>query len=233
MKIQWFIFDKQIVSGPHTTETVQENIKIGKWTDKSKIWWKGQRDWLPVSEWQDKLEYLSNIENHEEKIWYVEREGDTYGPIAKTEMIDLLASLKNLSKVRIWKKGQEKWATVYQYNDIANSLGITRRKVPRAPIIGEVVITKNHIDMQTQLSVISAGGLGVHNASGLKTGDIVQISIRSPLLVSNINSQAEVRHVTDQGYAGLMFQGIHSEYESTIIDYVKQFENQPEIKEVA
>jgi hypothetical protein len=220
----WFIYEGDFISGPFTTRTVMEYLTSGKIHFRSKIWWRGQRDWMLVSEWHKNADaFEKNIHSSEEAIWYAEKEGSTHGPVAKSQLIDLLSSLTNLSKIRIWKKGQEKWATIYQYADLSEELGITRRKHPRAPILGDVIIEKKGINVSAKLSTISIGGIGVLNVFGFNPGDEVQISIRSPLLILPIHAVAKVKHANSTGYSGFEFTGLAADLQTTIQEYVKQF----------
>lgn len=220
----WFICDANFISGPYSTQDVLSELTNGKVSLQSKIWWKGQRDWISVGDWRQKADsFEKNMHKQEEPIWYAEKQGQTYGPIAKTQLIELLCSLTNLSKIRVWKKGQESWATVYEYSDISEELGITRRKYPRAPILGDVSIDKKGQQIAFKAATISAGGLGIVGASALAVGDQLQVSLRSPLMVVGIHATAVVRHAASN-YTGIEFVNISQEHKATIIDYVKQFE---------
>ncbi|MCB0348731.1 MAG: PilZ domain-containing protein [Bdellovibrionales bacterium] len=220
----WFICDANFISGPYTTSDILADLTNGKRNLQSKVWWKGQRDWISLGEWQKQADtFEKNVHQQEEPIWYAEKQGQTYGPIAKSQLIELLCSLTNLSKIRVWKKGQENWATVYEYSDISQELGITRRKFPRAPILGDVSIEKKGQHISYKAATISAGGLGIVGAHSLSVGDQLQISLRSPLMVIGIHATAVVRH-TSSNYTGIEFINISSEHKSTIADYVKQFE---------
>lgn len=220
----WFICDANFISGPYTTQDIFSDLTNGKVTLHSKIWWKGQRDWISVSDWQKQADtFEKNLHKQEEPIWYAEKQGQTYGPIAKSQLVELLCSLTNLSKIRVWKKGQESWATVYEYSDISEELGITRRKHPRAPILGDVSIDKKGQQIGFKAATISEGGLGIVGAHNLAVGDQLQVTLRSPLMVVAVHATAVVRHA-NSNYTGVEFLNISPEHKSTIVDYVKQFE---------
>lgn len=225
MKKVWFIYDKNFVSGPNTTEHIKNKVIDGDIAKTSLVWWKGQRDWIELENWQNNLtRYEKQIkEPSEEAVWYALKDGHTLGPSTKTELITILSNLNNLSKIRVWKKGQEKWATVYQYQDISDQLGITKRKFPRAPILGEVSIMKNGNESYAASATISAGGIGLTKAIGLAADDNVELTIRSPLLVLAIKAKAKVKH-NSQNYCGLEFVEISDDAKEIISEYVNQFE---------
>lgn len=219
----WFIYDSNFVSGPYSTEAIQSKLDTGNIKSECKIWWKGQRDWIEIANWQKNLgNFEESISSQEEAVWYALKDGHTLGPNTKSQLIEILSSLANLSQVRVWKKGQEKWSTVYQYNDISDQLGITKRKYPRAPIIGEVIIEDKKGKNSYVAATISEGGLGVTGQIHLNTGDEVDVVLRSPLLVTSVHAKAVVRHITEK-YCGLEYVNLHKETKGLLVDYVNQF----------
>tara|TARA_B100001248_G_C27398210_1_gene467441 strand:+ start:4161 stop:4868 length:708 start_codon:yes stop_codon:yes gene_type:complete len=219
----WFVYENKIVSGPFSTSELQDKLHQGEVEKDSRIWWRGQRDWIPANDWAENLsDYERNLNTSDEAVWYALKEGHTLGPYTKKELTAILSNLENLSRIRVWKRGQEKWATVYQYNDISDELGITKRQFQRAPIIGEVIVNVNGRATNHAAAMISEGGMGINNLSGLKPGSKMKITLRSPLLSMAISATAELRY-TNENYSGMMFLEIDEDMVETIREYVRQF----------
>lgn len=224
MKKIWFLYDKEFVSGPFTTEDLLDILNIEDCSAEARVWWSSSRDWVRKDHWlHNYKQFEANLKNAEPATWFAEREGETYGPSTKAALIGLLSNLENLSSIRVWKKGQERWASIYQHRDIADSLGISRRKHARAPLVGQISVELEGLNKIGQASTVSAGGVGLKGVVGLNPGDIVNLIIRSPLLVTAIHCKAEVRHVHGE-MTGFEFVGLPSEYHATIVDYVTQFQ---------
>ena len=219
----WFVYDKSLVSGPYTTTSLRDKLSAGELKTKSKVWWKGQRDWIDLADWIDNhADYESRINNGEEAVWYALKNGHHIGPSTKQELIGILSDLNNLNKIRVWKRGQEKWATVYQFNDISDELGITKRRHPRAPIIGEVILSQSGRQNSHIAASISEGGLGITGNSFLKVGTEIKLMLRSPLLVNAVSATAIVRHISDT-YTGMEYLEIDDKFKEMISEYVAQF----------
>lgn len=218
----WFILDAEKIKGPLSTADVEAQKKSGQYTKSCKIWWKGQRDWISITKWRPESYIRTQDSAKEASLWYAEKQGQTLGPLSKSELVIFLGKLESLSEVKIWKRGQQKWATVYQQSDVAEDLGISRRRFPRAPLIAEVSVEKDKQEYTAQAASVSTGGIGLTHISGLNRGDEIKLSIKSPLLSQTIYTKAVVKHVSAH-LAGIEFISLHTEYQSTIADYVSQY----------
>lgn len=224
MKKVWFLFEKEFVSGPFTTEDMLEILSSPETSEEARVWWNTSRDWVRKESWlQNYKAFEEDLLTSEPANWFAERAGETYGPSTKSDLIQLLTNLENLSSVKVWKKGQERWASIYQHRDIADSLGISRRKHPRAPLVGQISIEIEGINQIGQATTVSAGGVGLKGIRGLQRDKEVSLIIRSPLLITPIHCNAIIRHVEDD-LVGMEFSGLTSEYQATIVDYVTQFQ---------
>lgn len=228
----WFIYTNEVVSGPFETKAVQDQLTNGSLSAGSFIWWKGQREWMPIHLWQNQLNQI--LTNEDEKtnsrVWYIDlgSGGQPAGPMTHSEMLAHLRGITNLSKIRLWTVGMPKWTSLFEMSDVVDQLGMSRREHDRAPLMGTVAITAIGgvaTTTITRAASISAGGMGISDAQGLTRGDEVQIVIKSPEFTNPIRVLAEVVYVTSQGHAGLRFQHLHSETQSIIFDYVKKFMN--------
>ena len=234
----WFIYSDQIVSGPFSTQEVRKELDQGRWAINSSIWWKGQREWMPLRTWQSQLTKILRTE--EEKglrpVWYVHLGESPIGPLTPDELYAHLRALSNLSGVRLWTVGMNKWANAFDLHEIMDQLGLSRRANERAPLMGTVVLTRLSEDatpMITRAASISAAGIGVNDAHDLDRGDEVNVLIKSPEFQHPIRVRAKAAYVTPDGYAGLKFEVVHAETRSLLLDYIKKFNRSEEAKRSA
>jgi hypothetical protein len=229
MEQKWFVFADQLVRGPLTTRNVEEGLASGQWTLDTLIWWKGQAEWTPISKWRVHLPELdSQVLNSKDQDWYFETKGQQTGPVSRKDLIDFLKKSANPFQYSIWTPGLPHWKKLYFFDEILSDLGRSRRTTHRAPLPGSVEVAKREARFILQTTTIGSGGLGLKDAKDLVQGHTVHLIIRSPALPNAIRSNAQVLYVRQDGVAGLKFQDIHVEAQSSIIDYVKQFEHTTE-----
>lgn len=219
-----FVLEKKIVSGPFAKEELEKLIHEGHFKTTSQVWWRGQHEWMLAKAWLEfKPEAPSVIKLKKEANWFIEKEGKTFGPLSRIELVGHLRDSKNLNTVKVWKRGQKARATVYQYNDLTDALGIVQRKSPRAPIVGDISLTTERGVQEAKLCSISEGGLGMTHIDDLYQGEKIQMDIDSPLLSDKIVCEGVVRYKTPNGRIGIQFDGINSEAVTSIVDYINQF----------
>jgi hypothetical protein len=225
----WFVYLNDVVNGPLDTETVKQHLADGRLTETCSIWWKGQREWVPISTWQKNLDSIlkTSDDKIQTAVWYIDNgTGSPVGPLTKAEMYSHLRTLSNLGKVRLWTSGYANWTPLFDLPDIVDECGMSRREHNRAPLMGSVAITSIGGSVSTVIAraaCVSVGGCGLNDAQALSYGDQVQIVIKSNEFSHPIRIQAEVMYVTNTGYAGLKFHQVHSETHALIFDYVKKF----------
>jgi hypothetical protein len=224
----WFVYSNGIVNGPFDTQKVREGLTQGNWTSSAFVWWKGQREWMPIRIWENQLEKILKAETEkiQSPVWYVDVSGSPVGPLTQKEMLDHLQGISDLNRVRLWTVGMNKWTNLFDLHNIMDQLGLSRREHERAPLLGTVVVTQNSENappIHTRAASISGGGIGLNGAQGLTRGDEVQLLVKSNEFPNPIRVKAVVAYVTSQGYAGLRFLNIHQETSALIFDYVRKF----------
>jgi hypothetical protein len=224
----WFLYTDDIVSGPFSTEEVQTKLGTGQLTTKSFIWWKGQREWISLSMWQDQLSQIleAGVTQTQKAVWYADLGTTPIGPLTQAELIQTLKPYTDLGRVRLWAVGMEKWMSLFEVHDVMELLGISRREFERAPLMGTVAITRGNEDPKgfvVKAGSISVAGMGVANAHDLRRGDDIALLIKSKDLPNVLHVRGEVVYVTESGYAGVRFFKVHPESHSIIHDYVKRF----------
>lgn len=229
MSQAWFLYIDNVVSGPFNTDQVKSKIREENLKAKCFIWWKGQREWIPVSTWEKDLDAILEASATAKKkpIWYVDVGGTKpAGPLTQNEMIEMIKSAREIDRIRLWAIGMKQWQSIFELHDVMEMVGISRRETARAPLMGSVAINRTGEDPKgfvVKAASISVAGLGVAEAFDLRRGDQVSLLVKSSDLKGQIHVRGEVVYVTPTGYAGIRFHQIHPESQSIIHDYVKRF----------
>ncbi|MFK8138536.1 MAG: PilZ domain-containing protein [Bdellovibrionales bacterium] len=223
MELKCFTFVDNLVEGPFSKEELNHYLESHENAKQIQVWWKGQKHWSFPKAFllHEPEENVFDIRKSK-AIWFVEKEGKVQGPLIRDEMLQALKDSKNLSQVKIWQKGQKSKATVYQHNDLQDSLGIVQRKSSRAPIVGEVEIKKEKETIHSKITSISMGGLGVADTPDLVQGEILDLRVTSPLLTMEFSCKGQVRYNSNTR-TGIEFDTINAEAKASIMEYVKQF----------
>lgn len=228
MSPSWFLCSNDVVTGPFTTDQVRAQISGGNVGASCFIWWKGQREWLPLSHWESHLEQILNSSSAkpESKVWYIDLGTNTLGPLTHSEMIENLKSQKSLATVNLWSVGMKNWAKVFELYDVMEEVGLSRRVHERAPLMGSVAITRSNSDPKgyvLKTASVSIAGLGAVGEHDLHRGDEVSVLIKSANLPGSMHLRGEVAYVQANGYVGIRFIKAQPEAQSIILDYVKRF----------
>ncbi len=216
-----------MVKGPFSTEQIEAGLQTGDIAGSSFIWWKGQREWMPINLWKSQLPTILDAQNQLQKpVWYIDVGASPMGPLTQAELIGNLRALEELSRVRIWAVGMKKWMSIFEMHDVMELIGISRRETDRAPLMGSVALSRSNDDPKSfmlRAASISINGLGLSGAHDLRRGDEVAMLVKSTELASHLHVRGTVIYVTEAGYAGIRFTTANSETQSLIFDYVKRF----------
>jgi hypothetical protein len=227
MEKKWFVFADQLVRGPLTTNNIEEGLATGRWTLDTLIWWKGQTQWISISNWRQQIPetgFITQIPSKQD--WYLESNGKHTGPMSRVELIEFLKASANPFQYSLWHPGLDHWKQIYFFEEILSELGRSRRVHSRAPLPGNAEVIKKEHRFTLQTSNIGPGGLGLLEGQNLVPGQTVQLTIRSPALPEAIRSTGQILYVRGTGFAGLKFETMHVEAQSAIVDYIKQFETE-------
>lgn len=239
---KWFIMslnDEQ-VSGPFLKDELVEMYKKQLIAEDIKIWGRSLSTWLNFENWQNHVKSSNGSKNRSkaaEPVWYFAHKGDSFGPMTYNELIiDLKNNMSNIGQIHLWTVGMQNWAPVFDFFNVTNELGINQRQHPRADIKGTATVQINDDQKThfiTKLTSISQGGVGLKEAFGLKSGDLIHIDITADGIHHKIKATAQVRYVTNSGYAGIKFENISAENASSIVQYIKDQNSQFKLKETA
>lgn len=230
MSKQWFLSTNDVVTGPFTTDDIHSKIAAGQIVQSAcYIWWKGQREWMPVTTWQESLDQiLASSAHHQQQkaIWYIDVGTTPIGPLTQNEMIDNLSSLDDLGHVHLWAVGMPNWKSLFEMHDVMELLGISRREHDRAPLMGSVAINRANDEPRAfvvKAASISVAGIGLSSAKELRRGDEIALLIKNSGIPGSLHLRGEVAYVTPAGHAGVRFVQVHPETHALIHDYVKRF----------
>src|SRR5690606_18404516 len=139
--------------------------------------------------------------------WYVEHLGAQKGPMNAKELQNFILANGIIGGCRVWANGMEKWMNVFEIPELVSFFGISRRKHPRAPLNGDVVLTLEDTGEKRQGKVgsISLGGLGLREVEKIGAGQVVNVVLNSALLVKPIQAQGKIAYANIGNYTGLEF----------------------------
>lgn len=221
--VQWFICQNDEVTGPLTTDQVKSDVVDGKISSQALIWSRLLDHWTKISQWQNELPQLlkRSEQSRDGRLWHYAVNGTSYGPFSRPMLIKELNQLPQKAEALIWTKGMPAWAPVFDFPDLLDEIGVSRRQHPRAHIKGSVVVKTKDQAHLGKLSMISVGGCGILGVNGLKPGDKIHLDIKSPEFSESIRAKGEVRYITEGGFVGIKFDQINNESQALIIDYVR------------
>lgn len=228
MNPAWFLYTNDVVSGPFNTEQVRAKLQTGQLAATAFIWWKGQREWIPIALWESQLPSIlqAATERAQNPVWYIDTGSSPIGPLTQKELIDNLKGVSQLSGVKLWAAGMEKWTSLFELSDVMELLGISRRENARAPLMGTVAVTRSNDDPRgfvLKTASISVAGMGLIGVHDLRKDDELSLLIKSPEIRGTVHLRGIVAYVTSNGYAGIRFHKVPAETQSLIFDYVKRF----------
>lgn len=224
MSSKWFICQNEHVSGPFSTEQVQNKVQSAEVMATDMIWGRGMPGWQNVRWWSQELPSM-NADTYVEPApeqWHYALGGASHGPYNRASLLAELRHVHSqLGEVMLWTKGMKEWAHLFEFHDILTDLGVNKRQFPRAEVQGKCMIKADGLTLIAPMLSISEGGMGVQLESGLVAGQEVTVEIQSPQFRDMIHAKATVRYVAN-GVAGLKFTNINSENKGAIIQFVRQ-----------
>lgn len=146
--------------------------------------------------------------------------------MSKDELLKLISQQQDVSVVSIQDPVSREWKDVYNFPEIIEKLGLSRRAHPRVPILAQFNGKSTHSENFTaRIITVSEGGMGFTEVFDLKIGDQVEGLISSPHFFIEIHVAGEVIYSGLDGYVGIKFVQINEEARSSIIDYVNKFKS--------
>ena len=227
MTNRWYLLLNGQVVGPLSETEVDQKISSqpGQTAD-TLIWGRGFPEWVSYSEWKtEKVQILANesAQVPKDPLWKYKAQGITSQWMAMSELVQSLKQLGEMADAQVCRDDDETWREVFQVNELVDLLGITRRAHPRVPIMGTLEMELPTGVATARVISISEGGIGITDVKGVSLGQKFKAQIKSPNLFVAIHCTCEIVYLGQDGYAGIKFHNLNSEYHGAIIEYVKKF----------
>jgi hypothetical protein len=221
---KYFILANEQVKGPFDRDAL--NSALSQFTSPL-IWGRGQSEWLTPDQFEKMLVDLESTVNRQrlqnEREWRIRIGDQELRPMFYSQMIDYLKNQADFSTFLIWTDGYNEWKEIYQVHKIMDDLGVSRRRHPRVPIMGQIEAEGTSGSFSARALSISEGGLGMTESPPTSMGDKYKVTLKSPNLYTPLHATAEVVFTGHDGYVGMKFTALPSESKSAIIEYVKKF----------
>jgi hypothetical protein len=238
MQIEWFVFYKNSILGPYSTEDVRMHVSSGKIPSDSFIWWKGEKDWSSIEDWQKYFPDIIRRLESQMKIQWKIKHGKNITPFLSFD--DCLQYLKNLelnNSIYLCKETENNndvWESIFSNTIFLNALEMNRRKSPRVPILATAKISKlnSKFSYLVKVNTIGQGGMGVTGlGKNFPTGTAIEIKLESPSLSTPVVAEGKILYHTKDGIAGIEYTLINDESIATLIEYVNKFTSPKSIHE--
>ena len=221
IEVRWFICQNGEVRGPFSSDDVVEKSKAD--TSSVYVWWKGQTEWVPYSIWH--AEYKdTDIYSKYEQAWALKKENEDMGSMPFDELVHVLGNHhQELPKFKVKRANENEWTTVYEVEELIETLNLSRRMHPRAPLMGVAKLTDGDITIKARLSTISERGFGIIIEGNIEVGKEYWVEIDSPNLNQKVMLAAQILYSDLEGHVGAVFVGIDAVSRATIIEFVNKF----------
>lgn len=188
---KYFVAKDGIQKGPWTLDEITQNIQKKNLSWNDYIYDEKIETWLflfefsaltdifnsQLSSTMKKVQTSGELDIYKDRVWYILKSNQNYGPFTKLEMVHMLQSKTLFEYDFIWKGGQNSWARlsevdefkpeqikeIYKIASQDKSLGeniFYRRKYLRAGYACELLI-HNKQKVYSAVSIeVSAGGAG-------------------------------------------------------------------------
>lgn len=230
MQIEWFVFHKNSILGPFSTEDVHSQIAAGKVASDSFIWWKGEKDWVSIDDWEKHFpEIIRRLEAHFKVNWKIKHGKNITPYMSFDDALQYMKLLELNNSIFICKETEdhtETWESIFSNTVFLNALEMTRRKSPRVPIVATAKISKldSKFSYLVKVNTIGQGGMGVAGlGKNFPTGTSVELKLESPSFPNPIVAEGKILYHTKDGISGIEYTLINAESQATLIEYVNQF----------
>jgi hypothetical protein len=223
----WFVVKQEIVTGPLSSSEVQGRFANGTFDSECLIWGQDRTQWESFPQWNASASTINSLsdEAKNSKVsqqWHFAVDGNSKGPMNREELINELKTLRHKDEVLLWTKGMKSWADLFEFDDLVEEIGMSRRAHPRVTIAGSLVVKDGENTFLGTLKSLSQGGFGAQQmTTSLAIGQIANVELRIEGIVDPIVTRAMVQYVSDQGVTGFRFDTINMEAKARVMDIIK------------
>lgn len=219
---RWFILLEGQVEGPFVDDDI--DLKMKNNSAESLVWGKGLSEWLTYDMWKNDRAQFEEVKEAEKEILWSYKKNDQASPwMPLTDFIKSIQDVPETTELQIANDQEKVFRNLFEYPKLIEELGITRRAHPRVPIMGSLDAEVNGRAISMRVISISEGGLGVTEAKQLSLGQRFKAQLKSPNLFVAVNCQCEAVYVGQDGYAGIKFHNLNSEFHGAIVEYINKF----------
>lgn len=240
MPIEWFVFFRNSILGPFSTEDVKVQLSEGKISNDSFVWWKGEKDWMPIESWDKNYnQIIRRLEAHFKVNWKIRIHKNTTPYMSFEDCLAYLKQVELNNSIYICKEqpsGAEDWESIFSNSIVLNALEMSRRKHPRVPILATAKISKldSKFSYLVKVSTVGIGGLGVSGlGKNFPTGTTISLKIESAGLATPVVCEGKILYHTKDGLSGVEFLVMNDESQASLISYINQFSSQAKIRSAA
>jgi PilZ domain len=159
------------------------------------------------------------------KIFKVQYDFVEQKPMNLEELIEFTRTREDINRIAIYDSEAKNWHEIYAVIEVADALGLSRRKNVRIPILAQFSgQSAKGKKMNSRVITISIGGMGITDTYDLSIGEEIRGQISSPHFFSPLNVEAEVTFCGNDGYIGLRFTQINDDTRALITEYINRFE---------
>jgi PilZ domain/GYF domain 2 len=223
------------------TRGLNEWITADKWTPSIAQSTQSERQFAPVADVETRRQVEANTLSHfnpaavdpakptkpapvaQERRYKVQYNFIDQDPMTREELLSFTLKQDDVSKIAVFDATAREWKEIYSIPEIAEKLGISRRKNARVPILAQFVGTVNDTKINARVVTISTGGMGLTDTYDLKIGELVNGQVTSPHFFTPLNIQSQVNYTGTDGYVGLQFNFLNDDVAALITEYVEKF----------
>ncbi len=223
IEVRWFIWLEEKVQGPFDSQGIIKTVEDHGIQEQAHIWWRGQSEWVPYRVWFDEYKdtdiYGSYADN-----WELISEDESLGTMPYHEVVQILANhSKELERFKVRRNQSKDWKTIFEVKELIESLNLSRRMHPRAPLMGVARLNTGNVRVTARMTTISERGFGIKIEGYLEVGREYFVEIESPNLSDRLMVMAEILYSDKTGYVGATFIGLDSKSRLAIIEFVNKF----------
>lgn len=243
--MKWFINTNNKIQGPFNNAEVTDVLQnIG--TGATFLWSRGMNEWIQADKWSPVLaqtpEYERNFSVADTQVdssakttiapvpakntikYKVQYDFKEQPEMTRDQLLEFTLHQNDISKISIMDPLSKEWKEIYAFPEIAEKLGLSRRKNSRVPILAQFSGQSSRGQkLNCRVITVSIAGLGLTHVFDLSIGDTIRGQITSPHFFTPLNIEAEVTYTGSDGYVGLRFSQINDDTLGLITEYVNKF----------
>jgi hypothetical protein len=250
---KYFVAKEGIQKGPWTLDEITQNIqsKVLSWNDY--IYDEKVNVWLFLFEFPSltesfnrsfknplqKTKTITNFDTYKDRVWYILKSNENYGPFTASEMVQMLQSRTLFEYDFVWRQDQSSWQRVsdvseFKHEKIKELFEVSaqenteiqktffRRRFPRVEYKCELLIHDHQKVYSAQSIEISAGGASFKlDNVNFEVDDQVYLHFKPGGDVPAFNATCKIVSKSSNKY-GVSFTNVSNSVKEQIVKYTKK-----------